>query len=130
MAIKFEDLSVEKVVETLKAEGLDLPIPLRYRVLAVIPNVIQKTAGGILLSSGTQEAEKEMSEVALVVSLGDDAFNDDKKFPGGPTFDVGDWVMMKSYAGRNFKLGPWEFRIINDDTPDALVAGPNAVGKV
>ena len=129
MAIKFEELTVETVIESLKAEGLELPIPLRFRVLAVIPNVVNKV-GSIFLTADTQQAEKEMSEVALIISLGEDAFQDEKKFPQGPTFDVGDWVLMKSYAGRNIKVGPWEFRIINDDTPDALVSGPNAVGKV
>jgi co-chaperonin GroES (HSP10) len=128
--IRFEDLTVEGVIESLKADGLELPIPLRFRVLAVIPNVVEKTNGGIFLSSGTQQAERETSEVALVVSLGEDAFDDEKKFPNGPTFDVGDWVLLKAYAGRNFKLGKWEFRVINDDTPDARVSGPNAVAKV
>jgi hypothetical protein len=37
--------------------------------------------------------------------------------------------MMRSYSGTRFKVGEQEFRLINDDTVEAVVEDPRGVVK-
>ena len=39
----------------------------------------------------------------------------------------GDWVMMRSFSGTRFKVHGKEFRLINDDTVEAVVDDPTGV---
>ena len=42
----------------------------------------------------------------------------------------GDWVVFRSYAGTRLKVDGEEYRLINDDTVEAVVPDPNSVERV
>jgi co-chaperonin GroES (HSP10) len=69
-----------------------------------------------------------------VVKLGAQAYDDPEKFPEGPWCKEGDFIIMKSYSGTRFKVttddGDQEFRLINDDTVEAVVADPRVVSRI
>ena len=46
------------------------------------------------------------------------------KFPNGPFCQEGDFVIFRSYSGTRFKIHGKEFRLINDDTVEAVVEDP------
>jgi co-chaperonin GroES (HSP10) len=55
------------------------------------------------------------------------AYGDEKKFPTGPWCKVGDWVVFRAYSGTRVKIHGREFRLINDDTVEAVVEDPRGV---
>ena len=54
---------------------------------------------------------------------------DKDKFPTGPWCKVGDWILMRSYSGTRFKIKGQEFRILNDDTVQAVIADPRLIER-
>ena len=62
--------------------------------------------------------------------MGNEAYKDEDKFPSGPYCKEGDWVVFRSYSGTRFKVENQEFRIINDDTVEAVVEDPRGVKRV
>jgi chaperonin GroES len=64
-----------------------------------------------------------------VLALGETAYGDEEKFPGGPWCQVGDTVLMREYSGTRFKIDGVEYRLINDDTIEAVVTRPELVTR-
>lgn len=107
-----------------------LPQPTGYRILVALPKVLGKTDGGIIKTDTEQAREREASIVGVVMSLGSDAYSDPAKFPNGPWCKLGDWILLRSYAGTRFMINGEEFRLINDDSVDGIVPDPRAVKRV
>jgi co-chaperonin GroES (HSP10) len=107
-----------------------LPDPKGYKLLIALPEPDEVTEGGILKAKQTMEIEEIGSICGFVLKLGPDAYKDDKKFPNGPYCDEGDWILMRSYSGTRFKIHGKEFRLINDDSVEAVVEDPRGIEKV
>ena len=60
----------------------------------------------------------------FVMKLGDTAYKDEARFPTGPWCKEGDFVITRAYSGTRIKIFGNEFRIINDDTVEAVVDDP------
>ena len=63
------------------------------------------------------------SVCGFALKMGADAYGDKTRFPSGPWCERGDWVLMRSY-GTRFKVHGKEFRLINDDSVEAVVEDP------
>lgn len=107
-----------------------LPRPTGYHVLVAALDVTEKTDGGVFLPDNLKEAEKTASIIGFVVEMGPDAYSDPGKFPSGPYCKKGDFVMFRSYSGTRFKIAGKEFRLINDDTVEAVVDDPRGYKRV
>lgn len=114
--------------------ALKMPEPKGYKILIALPQPDEKTEGGILKAQSTLEVEEVGSIVGLVLAMGPDAYSDKSRFPSGPYCKVNDFVVMRSYSGTRFKVqedGVWqEFRLINDDSVEAVVEDPRGIRKV
>lgn len=107
-----------------------LPVPTGYKILISLPAPEEMTAGGIVKASDTVRAEQVSSVTGLVIALGADAYQDKKRFPNGPYCKEHDFVMFRAYAGTRFTVYGEEFRLINDDSIDAVVEDPRGIAKV
>ena len=107
-----------------------LPDPKGYKLLIALPEPDEKTGGGILKAKQTMDIEEIGSICGFVLKMGADAYNDEKRFPNGPYCKEGDWVLMRSYSGTRFKIHGKEFRLINDDSVEAVVQDPRGIEKV
>lgn len=107
-----------------------LPKPTGYKLLIALPEIEEKTEGGIIKSSQTLQNEEVGSIVGFVIAMGPDAYQSESRFPNGPYCKVGDWILMRSYSGTRFKVHGKEFRLINDDSVEATVEDPRSVVKV
>ena len=114
--------------ETRKAA--QLPDPRGYKLLIALPEPDEMTEGGILKAAKTQHDEEVGSIVGMVLKLGADAYNDPSRFPSGPLCKEGDFILMRSYSGTRFKVHGKEFRLINDDSVEAVVEDPRGILKV
>jgi len=102
-----------------------LPVPRGYRILVEIPKVEETYgASGIIKTSKSKDHDHVLSFCGLVLAMGDEAYTDTGRFPSGPWCEVGDYVMFRMNSGTRFKVGDTEYRILNDDTVEAVVGDP------
>lgn len=106
-----------------------LPQPQGYKVLIGVPEISEKTEGGVFVPDGLKSAEETASIIGFVMKLGPDAYKDEKKFPNGAYCNEGDFVIFRSYSGTRFKIHGKEFRLINDDTVEAVVEDPRGYSR-
>jgi len=106
-----------------------LPKPMGYKLLVAIPSVETKTKGGIVLPESLRDSEKVASIFGNVIALGSEAYGDADKFPSGPYCKEGDWVIFRSFSGTRLKINGTEFRLINDDTVEAVVDDPRTIQR-
>ena len=107
-----------------------LPEPSGYHILIGIPESEEKTDGGILKARQTIEIEETATIVGFVLKIGPDCYKDKKRFPSGPWCKEGDFILMRSYSGTRISIHGKEFRIINDDTVEAVVEDPRGIKRV
>ena len=123
-----ERIEVEAIEEAeLEAS---IPKPVGYRVLIALPNV-EETFGssGLIKADSTRREEYILSTVGSVIDMGAEAYSDKKRFPTGPWCKVGDHVMFRANTGTRFKVNGQEFRLMNDDSIEAVVDDPRAVSR-
>ena len=110
-----------------KKELDKLPKPVGWRILVLPFKAKDKTKGGILLTDKTMEESQLTATVAMVLAVGDDAYQDKEKFPSGSWCKEGDWVLITRYAGSRIRIDGGELRIINDDEILAVVDDPRDI---
>ena len=106
-----------------------IPEPSGYKLLIKPLEVKEKTDGGIYMPDALKSAEQTASVIGFVVKAGPDAYTDQDKFPSGPYCKEGDFVIFRSYSGTRFKVEKQEFRLINDDTVEAVVDDPRGYAR-
>lgn len=107
-----------------------LPAPVGYSMLIALPKLKKETDAGIILTDERTNAESVASIVGYVMKQGPDCYSDKKRFPSEPWCKEGDWILMRSYAGTRFTLHGEEFRLINDDSIEAVVEDPRGIARV
>jgi co-chaperonin GroES (HSP10) len=110
---------------------LELPIPVGYRLLIAMPDV-EETFGDscIIKSSKEIHLDTVMSTIGLVLDVGEEAYSDKDRFPSGPWCKQGDYVMFRMNTGTRFKVRGKEYRLMNDDSIEAVVADPRGITRV
>ena len=106
-----------------------LPDPVRFQILTVLPKIDEEYESGIVKSSQSIHYEEVLSPVLFVVKLGPDAYKDATRFPSGPSCKVGDFVIVRPNTGTRLKIHGKEFRIINDDSVEAVVQDPRGISR-
>ena len=118
--------------ETITEELIEdmLPVPVGYRVLIALPQVKETFEdSGLVKSKQLQHEEHVMSIIGLVVDLGGQAYADKDRFPTGAWCKQGDYVMFRANSGTRFKVGGTEYRLMNDDSVEAVVPDPTGVTR-
>ena len=129
-AVTSEDIApeIEEIEETLNFAS-QLPEPKGYKLLIALPEVDEMTDGGIIRSEDSRHEESVATIVGWVMSMGSDAYANYARFPSGPYCQVGDWVVFRAFSGTRIKIHGKEFRLINDDTVEAVVEDPRGVER-
>ena len=119
--------AVENTEEEFEAQ---LPKPVGYRVLVALPNIEETFDGSDLIKANTtKHHEYIMSIIGLVVEMGSEAYGDKVRFPSGPGCKEGDYVMFRANTGTRFTVDGQEYRLMNDDSIEAVVADPRGVQR-
>lgn len=109
-----------------------LPDPKTYHILTVVPDAMEEYAEsdvGLIKSDKTMYYEEVLTPVLFVVKVGPDAYADKARFPSGPSCKVGDFVVVRPNSGTRLKIHGREFRIINDDSVEAVVEDPRGITR-
>nr|ASN63190.1 co-chaperonin GroES [uncultured virus] len=108
-----------------------LPVPVGYRLLVALPDIDDHYEGTSLLKTDTEKhREYIMSIMGVVIDMGADAYSDKERFPEGPWCKVGDYVMFRMNTGTRFKVNGKEFRLMNDDSVEAVIPDPRGIMTV
>jgi len=97
--------------------------------LIALPELEEKTDSGIYLPEQVREKESLATVCGFVLKMGTLAYQDSSKFPDGPWCKEGDWVLFRAYSGTRIKIHGKEFRLINDDTVEAVVEDPRGIAR-
>jgi len=117
-------------IATDEEKAKQLPDPIGYKLLCIVPDVSENYEGSSLLKpSNLMRQEEQTTTVLFVVKVGPDAYKDTTKFPSGPWCKVGDFVMTRTYTGTRFKMYGKEMRLINDDQIEGVVQDPRGITR-
>jgi co-chaperonin GroES (HSP10) len=114
----------------VEEKAKQIPDPKTYHLLCMLPEAKEEYEGGLLKASQTMQYEELLSPVLFVAKMGPDAFKDEKRFPSGPSCAVGDFVIVRPNTGTRMKIHGTEWRIINDDSVEAVVQDPRGIQRV
>jgi co-chaperonin GroES (HSP10) len=106
-----------------------LPKPQGYRILCAIPEVEDTFDSGIAKADTTMRNDELLTTVLFVVDLGSDCYQDKTRFPNGPWCKQGDFILVRPNAGTRLVIHDREFRIINDDSVEAVVDDPRGIKR-
>jgi co-chaperonin GroES (HSP10) len=106
-----------------------LPQPKGYRILCAIPEAEKEYESGIIKSDETVRHDELLTTVLFVVALGSDCYADKERFPNGPWCKAGDFILVRPNAGTRLVIHDREFRIINDDSVEAVVQDPRGIKR-
>tara|TARA_R100000900_G_scaffold136996_1_gene115211 strand:+ start:51 stop:419 length:369 start_codon:yes stop_codon:yes gene_type:complete len=121
---------MSEAVDTVEDLEAQLPVPVGYRVLVALPQIEETFDGTDLLKTDTTKSQEYvMSIIGLVMDMGEQAYNDAERFPTGPWCKQGDYVMFRANSGTRFKVGEVEYRLMNDDSIEAVVTDPRGVSR-
>ena len=106
-----------------------LPKPQGYRILCAIPEVEKEFDSGLAKADETLRYDELLTTVLFVVDLGSDCYKDPTRFPNGAWCKKGDFVLVRPNAGTRLVIHGREFRIINDDSVEAVVDDPRGISR-
>lgn len=115
--------------KSAEEKATQLPKPSGYHILVALPEAEEKYDSGIIKADETRRFEEVLATVFFVVELGPDCYNDKEKFPTGPLCKAGDFVLARPNSGTRLKIHGREFRLINDDTVEAVVQDPRGISR-
>ena len=124
-----QDAAIE-LEEGDKEKAAQLPRPTGYHILCAIPEMEKEFEGTSLIKADvTLHREETLTTVLFVVDVGPDCYNDPKRFPGGPWCKKGDFILVRPNSGSRLVIHGREFRLINDDTVEAVVDDPRGISR-
>ncbi len=130
------DLNIAAAVDLSKIlnkpvedKARQVPDPVTYHLLCMVPQAEEEYDSGLLKAGQTMHHEELLSPVLFVAKMGPDAYKDEKRFPSGPSCKVGDFVLVRPNSGTRLKIHGTEWRIINDDSVEAVVQDPRGVKR-
>ena len=106
-----------------------LPEPKGYRILCAVPEQEKEFDSGIIKPDELVRTDELLTTVLFVVKLGPDCYQDASRFPTGPWCQVGDFILVRPNAGTRLVIHGKEFRIINDDSVEAVVQDPRGISR-
>ena len=121
---------VSVLPESAEKKAKQIPDPVSFHLLCALPESDEEYESGLVKAGQTMQFEELLSPVLFVVKMGPDAYKDEKRFPSGPSCKEGDFVLVRPNTGTRMKIHNREFRIINDDSVEAVVEDPRGITRV
>lgn len=115
---------------TAEEKAKQVPDPATFHILCMLPKAEEEfSESGIIKSATMMHHEEILSPVLFVAKIGPDAFKDEKRFPSGPSCKVGDFIITRHNTGTRMKIHGTEWRLINDDSIQAVVQDPRGIQR-
>lgn len=118
----------------LNAVSISAPIypypikPVGYKMLVKMYET-PKQVGSIVIPESRKADEDVASIMAEVLAMGEQVYDPTREqFSRGGYCKIGDIIIIKPYTGVRVKVGDVEYRLISDDSVDAVVVDRDKVG--
>jgi len=122
--------AIDQPVLTDNEIDAQLPKPVGYRVLVALPQQQDTYEGSNILKTDTaKRLDHIMSIMGLVMDMGEQAYADKERFPTGAWCKQGDYVMFRANTGTRFMVNGLEYRLMNDDSIEAVIADPTGITR-
>ena len=115
--------------KSAEEKAKQLPRPQGYRILCAIPEVEKEFDSGIVKADETVRYDELLTTVLFVVELGPDCYQDKTRFPNGAWCKKGGFILVRPTTGTRLVIHDREFRIINDDSVEAVVDDPRGIKR-
>ena len=126
-------VDLSKIInKSAEQKAKQLPDPKTFHLLCVVPEAMEEFSDsdvGLVKADSTMWKEEMLTPVLFVVKVGPDAYKDATRFPSGPSCKEGDFVVVRPNSGTRLKIHGREFRIINDDSVEAVVEDPRGITR-
>ena len=126
-------VDLSKIInKSAEQKAKQLPDPKTFHLLCVVLEAMEEYADsdvGLVKSAGEVWREELLTPVLFVVKLGPDAYKDASRFPSGPSCKEGDFIVVRPNSGTRLKIHGREFRIINDESVEAVVEDPRGIRR-
>lgn len=116
----------------IEERGRMLPIPQGWKILCGVPEIAETFDNSdIIRAESVRRQEEHATTVLFVLDVGPLAYKDKAKFGEDlvPWCKKGDFILTRTYSGTRLKIYGREFRLINDDQVDAVVADPRGITR-
>jgi len=117
------------VPQEAEDKAKQLPQPTGYHILVGLPEIEDTYESGLIKADQTRHYEEVLATVFFVIALGPDCYTDKTRFPSGPWCKPGDFILARPNSGTRLKIHGQEFRMINDDTVEAVVEDPRGIRR-
>jgi co-chaperonin GroES (HSP10) len=124
-----DSLDATVLPQTAEEKATQLPKPSGWHILVALPEAEEKYDSGLIKSDETRRHDELLTTVLFVVALGPDCYADNVRFPNGPWCKKGDFILVRPNAGTRLVIHDREFRIINDDSVEAVVEDPRGIKR-
>lgn len=115
--------------DSQEQKGKQLPEPSGYHILVALLDAEETFESGLIKADVTRHHEEILATVFFVVKLGPDCYTDKARYPTGPWCKEGDFILARPNSGTRLKIHGKEFRIINEDTVEAVVNDPRGISR-
>ncbi len=118
--------------KSAEEKAKQLPDPSGFMLLTIVPEAMEEYADsevGLIKADKTMHYEEVLTPVLFVIKLGPEAYQDKTRFPSGPRCKEGDFVIVRPNSGTRLKIHGREFRLINDDSVEAVVQDPRGISR-
>lgn len=122
----YDATGTEQLIESGRL-AKQLPEPVGFNMLIALPEVKEKTEGGIIRPDELRQREETAAVVGFVVKQGPDCYKNKQMFDGPPWCKEGDWVIFRPYTGIRLLVHGKEFRLLRDNEISAVVENPAGV---
>lgn len=116
--------------KTSEEKAKQIPDPVTFHLLCMLPEASEEYDNGLVKAEKTIQFEELLSPVLFVAKMGPDAFKDTSRFPSGNSCNVGDFIIVRPNTGTRMKIHGTEWRIINDDSVEAVIQDPRGIQRV
>jgi co-chaperonin GroES (HSP10) len=123
------DVALDRTKKEADAKAKQLPDPSGFHILCMVPKIEHKFGEILEKPAETVRVDEQTTVVLYVCKIGPDAYKDRTKFPSGPWCHEGDFIVTRAYAGTRLRIHGTEWRIINDDTVEAVVQDPRGIAR-
>ena len=118
--------------KSAEEKARQLPDPKTYHMLCVVPEAMEEYSDsevGLIKDAKTMHYEEVLTPVLFVIKLGPDCYKDATRFPSGASCKEGDFIIVRPNSGTRLKIHGREFRIINDESVEAIVQDPRGISR-
>lgn len=115
---------------TPEEKARQIPDPSTYYILCMVPKAEEEIGkSGLVKTAQMMHHEELLSPVLFVAKMGPDAYKDEKRFPSGPSCKVGDFILTRPNTGTRMKIHGTEWRLIHDESVEAVIQDPRGIQR-